>query len=193
MTIVRYVFAVILFGNTQLALSCEFSTDVWPGEGRPVLEVTSGPLTLFDDPDSRSQSRAISAVKGTRIEFTDSYYCTQSTGVLRILTALSVAGRKFGQQSHFTKSEYYSPFEPAELEFRSGDLVTIMQYRAEGYCFVRWGGELFEVDLCTFIGQKTVEVVDEPITEWWVKLSIDGAVGWALVDQIDLQVVGRTF
>ena len=193
MQIARCLLLVSVVISAQ-SYSCEFSSELWPGEGRPVFKTTSQILKVFDSPQSAAVPLELSIEVGSKIEFTETFYCTVATGEIRTTDAVDFEGRVIEDVGHLTAKQYYSA-GPSLVTFRleEGSNVEYVQYRAEGSCFVRIDGALIEANICTHIDGHAVELVREPKTEWWIKITLEGSTGWVLYETSKVRIAKREF
>ena len=81
-----------------------------------------------------------------------------------------------------------------EHNFKRGDTIEYLQYRAEGYITAKVDSRVCELPL--FHEQEVFgKQFDEPIVEWWVQVEYrDGSSpGWLLVDESQNTFAGREF
>lgn len=183
------VFATLL----QTAAAAVFESELWPGEGIPVFEAVATQLSLHEQPLRSSQIVRRLAVKPKqRVSFDQTRYRTIKPGTLTVLAPTSIKGRLLADVVRLSTSDYYSSKFPAvAVDVDTGDTVELLQYRAEGTCFVRVAGKTIDAALCpTHVGQFRSNV--DPIVEWWIHVTITGKpAGWLLVTDKTVRVADR--
>lgn len=176
--------------------SVQFTIDLWPGEGIPVIEARRPVLLLRAAPDSDAPVvDSLNGRVGRRIAFDSTQYQTIKSGELRVMTPLQVAGRDLGELTHLTRDRYYqAPATDVSIPVAALATIEFLQYRAEGTCFVRMERRVIDAQPCPGFGQESVEVVTEPVTQWWIfARGQGGAHGWLLVSDSTAQSVRREF
>jgi hypothetical protein len=176
-------------------LEVQFAVDLWPGEGIPVIEARREVLMLREEPDSSAPvvDSLIGRV-GRRIAFDSTRFQTLSSGELRVVTPLNVAGRDLGVLTHLTRERYYhEPMADVSIPVRESGTIEFLQYRAEGTCFVRIEKRVIDAQPCPGFGKESVEVVREPVTKWWIHVRGLNGHGWLLVSDSTAQSVRREF
>ena len=192
-TMNRMLSIALFFALLQDPVSL-FEVDLWPGEGRPVLEAVSRTLKLRELPLASSNIiRTVSVSPNQRLTFDDTRYRTTLAGRVRVVAPTIVRGRLLGPIGHLSKDEYYQgKFPPASLAIRAGANVEILQYRAEGTCFVRIARNVIDAESCPSNDKSKFRVETEPKTEWWIHVVISRNVaGWILVTDSSVKVVNR--
>ena len=174
----------------------QFAVDLWPGEGIPVIEARRALLLLRAAPDTSAPVvDSLSGRVGQRIAFDSTRFQTLRSGELRVVTPLQVAGRDLGDITHLTRDRYYHANAPdVSLPIAPTGTIEFLQYRAEGTCFVRIEKRVIDAHPCPGFGKESVEVVRQPVTEWWILVrGQGGAKGWLLVSDSTAKSVGREF
>jgi hypothetical protein len=188
----RLLIMVIL--SLQSAASAVFESDLWPGEGIPVFEAVAQQLRLQELPSAASRVVEILTVKPKQqLTFEGTRYRTMKVGQFRVLAPTAVTGRRLGGISRLSKPDYYSgKFGPARVDVAPGDTIEYLQYRAEGTCFVRIAGAVIDADPCPTQKKAEFTLVAEPVTEWWIQITVAGqSVGWLLITGSTAKVIGR--
>lgn len=173
----------------------QFAIDLWPGEGIPVIEARRAVLILRTAPDSTAPvADSLIGRIGRRIAFDSTRFQTRRVGEGRVVTPLHVVGRDLGELTHLTRERYYNERAPdVSIPLASRATIEFLQYRAEGTCFVRIERRVLDAQPCPGFGKESVEVVRQPITEWWIFVRSDGAYGWLMVSDSTAQSVRREF
>ena len=174
----------------------QFAVDLWPGEGIPVIEARRAVLLLRAAPDSSAiVVDSLSGRVGQRIAFDSTRFQTLRSGELRVVTPLRVAGRDLGEITHLTRDRYYhAPAPDVALTVVPPGTIEFLQYRAEGTCFVRIEKRVIDAQPCPGFGKESVEVVRQPVTQWWILVQGQRRTsGWLLVSDSTAKAVGREF
>jgi len=174
----------------------QFTIDLWPGEGIPVIEARRAVLLLRAAPDP--DSPVVDSVKGRigqRIAFDSTSFQTIRSGSIRVVTPLVIAGRDMGESSHLTRDRYYQGSDKeTSIPVAASGTIEFLQYRAEGTCFVRIDRHVIDAQPCPGFGKESVEVIAQPITRWWILArGQGGSPGWLLVSDSTAQSVRREF
>lgn len=178
------------------ASSVQFSIDIWPGEGIPVIETKRAVLRLraAPDPDAHVVD-SIQGRVGQRLAFDSTRVQTIRSGSFRAVLPLRVVGRDMGETSHLTLARYYqAPGQEVSIPVTAPATIEFLQYRAEGTCFVRINRHVIDAEPCPGWGQDSVELVAHPATRWWIRVrGQNGSHGWLLVSDSTAQSVRREF
>ena len=174
----------------------EFATDLWPGEGIPVIETRRPQLPLRSEPDPGA--RVVDTLEtrvGQRVAFDSTRYQTIEAGSISVLERSQVTGRDLGEISHVSLDEYYAPARTEiSVPVDAPATIDLLQYRAEGTCFVRLGERVIDAQPCPGFGRESIKVVREPVTRWWIRVrGKGGAFGWLLVSDSTARSVRREF
>jgi hypothetical protein len=176
--------------------SIEFAIDLWPGEGIPVIEARRGSLPLRGHPllDAAIVDTLNSRV-GQRVAFDSTRYQTIESGSIRVLTSLLVEGRDLGAIKHVSLDTYYEARRAeVSIPIAAPATIDLLQYRAEGTCFLQWERRVIDAQPCPGFGRDSVQVVREPVTRWWIGVrGRGGTFGWLLVSDSTAQSVRREF
>lgn len=193
MRAVSFVAALGLFAQ---APSGAFEIELWPGEGRPQFQAVANELAIHATPSSSAKIvRRLGVAPGQDIAFDETRYRTTASGQLLVLAATHITGRVLGPTRSLTRDAYYSGEFPRQaVACRQGDVVEYLQYRAEGTCFVRVGGQVVDADPCPAQDDRTFRLATKPKTEWWIRVVRDRIpIGWVLVDEKSVKQSGRRF
>lgn len=186
----------LLTARPDTAPAVQFSIDLWPGEGIPVIEARRPVLLLRDAPDVDSPVvDSLTGRVGRRIPFDSTQFQTIRSGEIRVVTPLQVAGRDLGELTHLTRDRYYHAQAPeVSIPLTAPATIEFLQYRAEGTCFVRIERRVIDAQPCPGFGKDSVEVVRQPVTRWWILArGQGGAHGWLVVSDSTAQSVRREF
>jgi len=185
---------IVVLMSIQSAPGAVFESDLWPGEGIPVFEAVAQQLRLQEAPSAASKVVEILTVKPKQqLTFDGTRYRTMKVGQFRVSASTAVTGRRLAGISRLSKSDYYSgKFGPARVDVAPGDTFEYLQYRAEGTCFVRIAGSVIDADPCPTQKKAEFSVVAEPVTEWWIQITVGGqSVGWLLITGSTAKVIHR--
>lgn len=188
----RWLIVVIV--SLQSATGAVFESDLWPGEGIPVFKAVAQQLRLHEAPSAASKVVEILTVKPKQpLTFDGTRYRTMKVGQFRVSAPTAVTGRTLGGISRLSRSDYYSGrFGPARVDVARGDTIEYLQYRAEGTCFVRIAGSVIDADPCPTEKKAEFTLVAEPVTEWWIQITVGGqSVGWLLIGGSTAKVIDR--
>jgi hypothetical protein len=131
--------------------------------------------------------------RGVELKYDQTRYRTVTAARLTALDASRVSGRSFGTDSHVTWASYYSPRPTTSLNVARGATIELLQYRAEGSCFLRAAEEVFEADECPSSG-PLFELYGAPIVRHWVHVVSGGKpVGWLLIDDRTVRRLARAY
>jgi len=176
-------------------LSPLFQSGLWPGEGIPVFEATGAPIILHGAPDRAAPVRdTIVPTLGTRLGFDSTAVVTWIGSPLVALRQVVVSGRNLGPERRLSSARYYDDAPTVQQTVDSGATITLLQYRAEGGCFVLLGEDVIEAEQCpTMMDPPAFRVEREPAVYWWAYIVAGDQAGWAEVDDKAIRVVDREF
>ena len=178
------------------ASAVQFSIDIWPGEGIPVIETKRPVLSLRAAPDPDVVVvDSIQGRIGQRLAFDSTRVQTIRSGSIKAVMPLQVAGRDMGESSHLTLARYYQASDQeVSIPVTAPATIEFLQYRAEGTCFVRINRHIIDADPCPGWGKDSVELIAHPATRWWIRVrGQNGSHGWLLVSDSTAQSVRREF
>jgi len=171
-----------------------FTYEGWPGEGRPrpVWIGAEADLTLWAEPRPGSAVTArIPLPKGTALRFDASRVVTRSAGRGRVRSAMEVRWRDLGVLDTLP-AERYAAGTSLTLPLETGKLFEILAYRAEGLCFLRLDGIVYEGG-CPQNARERFEVLSEPQTTWWLHAEMPEGKGWFEAEQEGVEFQAREF
>ena len=174
----------------------QFSIDIWPGEGIPVIETRRALLRLRAAPDPEAPVfDSVQGRIGQRLAYDSTRVQTIRSGSFRAVTPLRIVGRDMGAATHLTLARYYqAPDQEVSIPVTAPATIEFLQYRAEGTCFVRINGHVIDAEPCPGLGKDSVELVAQPATRWWIRVrGQNGSHGWLLVSDSTAQSVRREF
>lgn len=179
-----------------LAQSVAFTSELWPGEGIPVIELQRVVLPVHAEPDP--ESAVVDSLRGRvgqRVKFDSTRYQTLTTGLITPHRPFTLRGRNLGDVRQLAPDEYYRSDAPEiSLPVSPVDTIDFLQYRAEGTCFVRYQGHVIDAQPCPGFGRESVTVVRDPVTRWWIHVRGTGGVsGWVHVSDTTARPVRREF
>lgn len=186
----------LLTARPDTTPAVQFTIDLWPGEGIPVIEAKRPVLLLRAEPDVDAPVvDSLNGRLGRRIAFDSTQFQTIRSGELRVVKPLEVAGRDLGELTHLSRDRYYHAEAPdISIPLAAPATIEFLQYRAEGTCFVRIERRVIDAHPCPGFGKDSVEVVRQPVTRWWIQVrGQGGAYGWLIVSDSTAQSVRREF
>ena len=187
---------IALFLMAVSSAKVEFESELWPGEGTPVLVAGARRVTLRREPSLTAPANPPMTVKlGSRIQFDETRYQTVESGLFVVESAMTLAGRTLGALIYLSKQKYYSDKFPVQnFALQAGTKIEFLQYRAEGSCFMRLGGQVIDVNECPNLNGPAFRPLRKAQVLWWVRVTVAGKPrGWALVDGRILRVSRREF
>ena len=115
-------------------------------------------------------------------------------GQIQVLSAGTITGRVIGTAPLLTREAYYKEtFPQGTTHVQPGDVIEYLQYRAEGTCFVRVQGRVLDAMPCPSENESSFRVVSQPMTEWWIRVVVDGEpLGWVLVEATTVYLSRRS-
>jgi hypothetical protein len=121
--------------------------------------------------------------------------CIQSPAVAFEAGFWPEEGRPVFDAAFEARSDYYSGRFPREYRrVTAGETIEYLQYRAEGACFVRVDGAVFEAEVCPLVQRALFEMAHEPTVDWWIRVVVEGDPrGWLRVEESAVREVGRLF
>lgn len=173
-----------------------FEIELWPGEGRPQFQAITNELVIREAPSTSARIvRGLPVLGGQDIAFDESLYRTLEAGHVEVMATTMLTGRMLGTTRHLSSDAYYKGEFPIQtLDFKKGDMINYLQYRAEGTCFMQVAGQVMDADPCPTEDDGIFRVDSPPKTEWWIRIIKDGVpVGWVMVDDKSIKQSGRQF
>lgn len=172
-----------------------FESELWPEEGVPVFRATTSHLTLHARPYHEAPVVAeLDVEPGSLIQFRSFRYRTVRPGKVVAKKAGRLTGRNLGRINYLSRDTYYEDTsQPVELAYEPGDTFEYIQYRAEGSCFIRHGGYVFDIDYCPWLGgSEELALTKQPYAESWLHVTgrNEKPVGWlchqrGVADEVD--------
>lgn len=187
---------VTILGIAASALTIQFTSELWPGEGIPVLIAGARQLPLRREPNAGSPANKPLAVRvGSRIHFDQSRYQTLRSSWIVVESAATLSGRNLGALRYLSKEQYYADnFPNRSFILQAGTKIEFLQHRAEGSCIVRIDAEVIEVNECPNATDARFRWLGKAEVLWWVRVTNGGKPrGWALVDGRVLSESRREF
>lgn len=167
-----------------------FETDLWPGEGIPIIEAATDSLRLYASPRAGLAPVAVRATRpGERIRFDSTRYVGLES-IIFSATADSISGRHYGSTRYVRRDDYYGGGRDTTISAVAGAPMApeLLLYRAEGECFVRLRGLVLAAD-CPQNGVNPAALK----TLWWAWTSGSSGAGWFLVSDSTARIVDRRF
>lgn len=172
-----------------------FAVDLWPGEGIPVIELQRTSVPIREQPDPLSPvADTLRGRVGQRVAFDSTRYQTIATGSMDVSRPFQLTGRAFGNVKHLTLEQYYQSLPEVTVGLAAATTIDVLQYRAEGTCFVRVEQRVIDAQPCPGLGRERVTVTREPVTRWWVLTrGSTGMQGWLFLSDTTARAVRREF
>lgn len=171
-----------------------FVCELWPEEGRPVFTAKGCLIELRRSPSADAAGTLrFMAVEGDTLPFDSTEYQTFSPGRLIALRDGVIEGRSLGKRSRLSEPSYYEDESPDRtIAYQRGDTIEYLQYRAEGFGFLRARGDVIEVELWRELDSLEFKPLSWPVTEWWIRVTgrPEGS-GWLRVDATQVVEVDR--
>ena len=169
-----------------------FDSEFWPEEGRPVFHSSTTHLTYYDKPNHKAEiSNEAEVKKKSIIEYTSFRYRTIRPGRVVTKSSGKLEGRSLGEINFLSKDMYYEDYsEPTEIPYHTGDSFEYLQYRAEGSCFIRIKGMVYDIEYCPWLGSSSeIALTKKPLAESWLNTSS----GWLFVESGVIEEYDRIF
>ena len=172
-----------------------FEIDLWPGEGIPTLESVTEVLTLHRRPSPASPvTHELRVGVNHRLTYDSTVHQTMIPGRLRVLAPFNIRGRVLGNVSRLTGRTYYgTQHQRTMVPVDSTSRLEFLQLRAEGTCFVRLNRRVIDAEDCPAMNPIEFALEEQPVTRLWVRVVEGRRVGWLLVTDSTVQIVGRQY
>ena len=173
-----------------------FEVGLWPGEGRPKFRAVAKELPIRHVPSVSSPIvRRLRVSAGQPVTFDQTWYRTDEAGTLQVLARASISGRLFGSVRKISRDAYYSrAVSEQPIVFDKDEVVEYLQNRAEGTCFLRTAGQVFEADPCPARKNPAFRLITEPKTEWWIRVVVARVpIGWVMIGNETVEESGRSY
>ena len=173
-----------------------FAIDIWPGEGRALLESATDTIVLHRQPSPASPvTHRMATTVGQRLTYDSTVFQTMEPGRLRVLAPFNIRARVVGNVTRLSRQRYYSTqFQLTSIPVDTSSRLEFLQYRAEGSCFIRLDSRVLEAQDCPATNRIEFSLDEEPVTRRWARIVIDERRGgWALVEDVKIIIAGRQF
>jgi hypothetical protein len=178
-------------GGHLQAARAEFEIELWPGEGIPQIELARDLLILFTSPSPWAPlAGQLALKKGTRIRYDSTRYQTIVPGRVDLLADTTITGRSLGSRRLLRRAEYYGPLPDTAIAVKGYRTIELLQYRAEGNCFLRIRQTAIETECPT---ERHAHTLNRETTLWWAFTRTNGVAGWFVVSDTTARVTGRRF
>lgn len=167
-----------------------FTYEGWPGSGVPhPLSSAERPLVLRAAPQADAKETArLPARANEPLRMTASRLKSTRSGWARARAATTLDARSFGKAQSLSRTAVDGPVPKIKLALSEGELLEVLAPRAEGDCFIRRGGEVFEA-ACPHLDRERFEVVEEPASAWWLEIETSYGRGWVDADDPALTIL----
>lgn len=165
------------------------------GEGRPEYKITGTQIKMRDLPNRESSIVGTESISGEQVlPFDDVVTKVIKAGEIQVSGDLSVQTRNFGEIQKLTKERYYDEsIAWAERTLTAADQPTLLMWNSEGNCLIKIKQTVNESRDCPTELASQWTLLTQPETESWIKVSLNGTVGWVQVDDRQIREVGRSF
>ncbi|HET9426367.1 MAG TPA: hypothetical protein VFO55_13440 [Gemmatimonadaceae bacterium] len=172
-----------------------FEVDIWPGEGIPVIEAVRDSLPLLGAPRIGAPvTGTLTVRRGQPIEYDSSRYQTLAGVEVRVRAPTTISGSRIGPVRFLSIARYYSGADKDTVfDVAPSTAVELLQYRAEGTCFIRIDGDVVNAEACPTFDTTRFASSGEPRTLWWIRVRGQSATGWLLLSDSTARAVRRTF
>ena len=175
-----------------------FESEFWPEEGIPEFRSSTSHLTLHVRPSHDAPTASELKVEpNAKIDFSGFRYRTIRPGKVVAKKSGTLTGRNLGRIGYLSRETYYDAYsESVELPYAAGDTFEYLQYRAEGSCFIRHEGYVFDIDYCPWLGgSDELALTKQPVAESWLHVvdKSGKAKGWLCAESGVAEEVGRSF
>jgi hypothetical protein len=160
----------------------------WPEEGVPVLAWTGegDSLALYSRPGDDAPAGYLAVAEDQPLTWDSSLILVHRPGKAEIPEDCVINGHVYDALENGNLLGGKSQ----ELNFSSGTVLDVICYAAEGFYIFRQQDRYLELDAT----DQRLEILDQPLTEWWIRITADGKpIGWTLVDGDNVSVVDRRF
>jgi hypothetical protein len=169
----------------------DFESDLWPEEGIPVIEAAEDRLALYESPREGLEPISQRTMKpGSRIRFDSTRYQTIAPVTFQIRASDTIRATLYGKTRRVERDVYYGGGRDTVLMPLASAWGEVLQYRAEGECFIRIEELVFTARCpaaAAYIGARI------PRTLWWAWTPGPGGAGWFVVSDSTAKVVDRRF
>jgi hypothetical protein len=176
-----------------------FAAELWPGEGRPHVVGRHEEVVLRAEPTEGSAATARRVEPDREIPWDLSLVRTVRPGRVTVHEPLTLSVRPLGRVARLTREDYYDDEGRIESLTLPPGHFEYLQARAEGTCFIRVDGLVYETQACPWIGREEGDgfVVEAPAeVEWWLRVvEPEGGrpLGWLRVEPDAVRQLPRTF
>lgn len=150
---------------------------------------------MRDLPNRESSIVGTESISGEQVlPFDDVVTKVIKAGEIQVSGDLSVQTRNFGEIQKLTKERYYDEsIAWAERTLTAADQPTLLMWNSEGNCLIKIKQTVNESRDCPTELASQWTLLTQPETESWIKVSLNGTVGWVQVDDRQIREVGRSF
>lgn len=171
------IFAVTALWGPGLAFECS----IFPGEGSHRIQASGDEIVLRTAPTAQaSVADTISPARGEMIIHSDVRFRTIIPGLFLAREDGAIHGTSYGRVFYLSRTDYrrggsgYDTFS-----FSKGDTIEYLQYRAEGWTFLRINGVVVCAEL---LSERVVPLkeIRRPQLELWIQVVDvdDNPLGW---------------
>ena len=163
-----------------------FSSELWPGEGIPRFRAKRD-LNLAQKPSLESPLLEDAIItKGSLVNFSRTLLITKEPVQVTLKQDMKATGTNYGKRKFLSQDDYYNAGEVQDIYIAAGQVINVLQYRAEGNYFYEFAGEIYASNcpVCSSV---------EPTIKWWIKSNVNKISGWILINDESVEFLEREF
>lgn len=163
-----------------------FSSGLWPGEGIPRFRAKKD-LNLSKESSLESPTLEDAIItKGSPVNFSETLLITKEPVQVSLKEDMKTTGTNYGKRKFLSKDDYYRKGKFQDIRISAGQVINVLQYRAEGDYFYEFEGEIYagNCPICSSV---------EPKIEWWIKSTVNTISGWILINDESVEFLEREF
>ncbi len=160
-----------------------FQFEGWPGEGIPKFTVKS-PISMPMKSEARTEAQQYGTCDlgpGSSLDYSMSTMVVREPPTVTLKKKVSADITTYGRLVLLTHSAYYDKGKAKTITVDAGDQVQYLMPRAEGRCFFRYKGEVFEADC---FGEFMSGEIAATQSEWWIQIECADSGGWVHLDPV---------
>ena len=170
-------FAIVMFASPGSA----FESALFPGEGPIRIRASGDEMVLRKAPMAYAGiADTIWLAQGEIIKWSNARFRTVVPGLLLVSEDCAIDGSRYGRVFYLSIMDYYRGSGKWEtFRFSKRDTIEYLQYRAEGYAFLRMDGTVISAELLS-PKSAALREIRSPQLELWIEVEDkDGKpLGW---------------
>lgn len=163
-----------------------FTSELWSGEGIPRFKAKINISALLKPSTESTPVEGLVIKKGSIFEFIKTNFQTLEPTALQIEQEQQLIVINYGQRKFLSRDDYYSNRKPTKLTLKKGEIINVLQYRAEGEFFFEYQNNVYGGG-CPPCQEATVK------TAWWVQIEKGTKSGWVLIEESTVEFLERQF